>query len=1009
MKPMKVEWSKEQESAIHDGGHNILVSAGAGSGKTAVLSERIYQLVKKGNSITRFLVLTFTNAAAMEMKSRVRDKILDDNELAHLAPDIENAHIETFDAFCLFLVKKYAAVLNISPSIVVIDQTILSIQENILIEETFKEWYESKDPLFEELIVKFSIKNDIRLKGLVKDIIRLAGLQLDKEKFFKEFDNTYLKESFIKELIEEEYKNNIKTLENLLPLCGELETTELAENVEAIVEYYLSARNFDELRDLFIKEDKPKFIKVKSELKDYINETIKKVTDSSFGDSSFIISNFNEYKKYISLIVKIAQEVDGQLTDFQKEHNAYSFGDIAKMAIKLVRNKEVSEEISNLFDFILVDEYQDTSDVQEEVITRLSRNNLYMVGDVKQSIYRFRNANCNIFNDKFNAYKKKIGGVEIDLNKSFRSREQIVNAINDIFSQLMRKEINIIDYKNGHNFQFGNKGYCDNIEEGNNYSVDIATYSVEDSENAFDKEMGIITSDIIRKINSGYKVVEKQTFRPCTFKDFAIIIDRKTKFDNIKKYFSDKNIPINVIQDESLMNSQITFVTKNLINLFYCVKNEKYDKAFVHAFCSISRSFLIKESDRNIHRMITSNGYEDLELTQRIKTVVDKYYDSSLYEVLNGLYEEFDIYSKIPSIGDCSASAHKCDTFLGFASNMDSLGFGLEDMYSFFDKLSNNDYDMSFTDSSTAENAVTLINIHKSKGLEYPIIYFPFLGSRFNKTSGSSFIADQKYGIIFPMLGRNAKASFLNHMMKEKENKEDFEEKLRLFYVALTRAREKIVMIVNEKGLEKGMIDVTKSSSFVNMISAVDYHKYLANYEITNEKLKVIPEDKTKQDITIKSINIEAKEIVRKKASKERSVDVSESLLEFGTKLHYALELLDYKKKDLSYIKDYKMRKYVSNVVDSFVFKDIDNAKILHEYRYYDEVNGVNGIIDCLIIKENEVDIVDFKLKNISDTHYNEQLNIYEDYVKKITTLPIKKYLISAITGEVREVVREFN
>jgi ATP-dependent exoDNAse (exonuclease V) beta subunit len=188
------------------------------------------------------------------------------------------------------------------------------------------------------------------------------------------------------------------------------------------------------------------------------------------------------------------------------------------------------------------------------------------------------------------------------------------------------------------------------------------------------------------------------------------------------------------------------------------------------------------------------------------------------------------------------------------------------------------------------------------------------------------------------------------------------------------------------------------------MIGSIDYHKYLANFEITNEPLNFPPDNKVKQDITIKSINVEAKEIVRKKASKEKSVEVSESLLDFGTRLHYALELLDYKTKDLSYIKDYRIKKYVSNVINSFVFENMENAKVLNEYRFYDEATGVNGIIDCLLIKEDEVDIVDFKLKNISDVHYNEQLNIYADYVKKICKLPIKKYLISAITGEVREV-----
>ena len=134
-----------------------------------------------------------------------------------------------------------------------------------------------------------------------------------------------------------------------------------------------------------------------------------------------------------------------------------------------------------------------------------------------------------------------------------------------------------------------------------NYNVDIAEYSLEEDEAAFDKEMATITSDIIRKINSGYKVLDKDNFRKCSFKDFAIIVDKKTHFDDIKRYFSEKNIPINAIQDESLTNSTITYVTKNLIRLFYCIKNNIYDNEFRHAYCSIARSFLVCDSDKNIY------------------------------------------------------------------------------------------------------------------------------------------------------------------------------------------------------------------------------------------------------------------------------------------------------------------------------------------------------------------------------------------------------------------------
>lgn len=1005
---MDFDWSKEQQRAIDGSGHNILVSAGAGSGKTAVLTERIYQLVKKGSPITRFLVLTFTNAAAMEMKSRVRDKILADAELAHLAPDIENSHIETFDAFCLFLAKKYAADLNISPSIVVINQTILEIQESKIIEEVFNEWYAKNDQVFNEMVIKYCIKKDERLKTLVKDILHLANLQLDKEKFFAEFENNYLGEEFIKKQISNEFERNYKYLNKLRDLCNELQDEKTAEIYSEVLDYALQAKDYDDFLNLMANEEMTNFNKKrtpKDALKDFIKEEFKNISNSYYGDSKFIIDEFNENKKYVLILLKIAKEVDEKLSIFQKEHNAYSFADIAKMAISLVRKEEICKEISSLFDFIMVDEYQDTSDIQEEVITRLSRNNLYMVGDVKQSIYRFRNANCNIFNDKFLRYKANDGGEEIDLNKSFRSREEIVKAVNDIFGQLMTKENNIINYEDGHNFEFGNVAYSSNIEDGVNYNVDIAPYDVEEGENSFDIEMKMITSDIIKKMNSGYKVFDKPNFRPCKFKDFAIIVDRKTKFDAIKRHFSNMNIPINAIQDESLRNSSITYVTKNLLKLFYCVRNNDYSVDFKHAYVSIARSFLRCEKDNEIYKNIKFSTLESLEITKKIQKLVDTYKQSSLFEILNSLYEEFDIYGKMPSLGDCSSNAHKCDTFLSFAKDMDSLGYSLEDMHAFFDEITNSDFDMSFADNSNAEDAVTLINIHKSKGLEYPIIYFPLLDKPFNRSqNNSSFIANQKFGISFPIIGRNVPESFLQHLVKDNDVKEDFEEKLRLFYVALTRAKEKIIMLVNRKKLEKTSFDIKKASNFVSVLAGINYGKYLANYEISDEKINVSSTLKEDQIICFDSINIEGKEIVRKKASKQKSVDANEEALDFGTKIHYALELLDYKTKDTSFIKDNKMKKYVENVVSSFVFRDVENAKIMHEYRFFDEVTGVNGIIDCLIIKNDEIDIVDFKLKNISDFHYDEQLNIYADYVKKISTLPIKKYLISAITGEVREV-----
>lgn len=1003
---MALKFSDEQLKAIDTVGHNILVSAGAGSGKTAVLTERITRLVEKGTPITRFLVLTFTDAAAMSMKSKIRSSLLANEKLAHLAPDIENAHIETFDAFCLFLVSKFATVLKISPDINVIDQTILQIEEDRIIARVFKEWCEKNDPVFNEMYSTFSIKNGGHLQKLVKGIIHLANLQLDKEDFFANFEQNYLSDSLIESCISSTFKDTYKKVEALKEASYELSTQ---KEVDYYVDYFssiLKANDYDELRNNIIAKKSEQKMAIKScDVKEFVKSELDGLLSTDYGDSQFIISTFKNNRKFIRLLVDISADIDNRLRFFQYDHNAFSFSDIAKMAISLVRNENICKEVSESFDYILVDEYQDTSDIQEEVITKLSRNNLYMVGDVKQSIYRFRNANCNIFNNKYLAYKENNGGETINMNRSFRSREQIVFAINDIFSQLMTKNNNIIDYSNGHNYEYGAKGYSTLIDKDGNYNVDLVSYDLDEDESAFDREMKIITSDIIRKINSGYKVVDNGSMRPCTYNDFAIIIDRKTRFDDIRRFFTEKNIPINAIQDESLKEHEITYITKNLIKMFSCIKNNQYDNEFKHAYCSIARSFLISKPDREIYKEIKFNDLSKVEISLKIKVVIDKYSTSSLYEILNGLYEEFDVFSKLSLIGDISSGIHKCDVYLGYASNMDSLGYTLEDMFSFFDDLTNSDNDISFADSSNSDDAVTLINIHKSKGLEYKIVYMPFLNVKFNRQQQkSSFIADQKYGINLPIVGRNAYDSLLLHLIKERDIKEDFEEKLRLFYVALTRAREKLVLITNNKALSKEGFNIKKASSFAEILSYIDYGKYLTEYPVTDETIMLKKDDLKPAQIELAECHVDSKEITRKKASKEKTLDADEAALDFGTRIHYALELLDYKTKDLSYIKDVTIKKYVENVVTSFVFEDIENATILNEYKFNDAASGVNGIIDCLIIREDEIDIVDFKLKNISDVHYDEQLHIYEDYVKKISTLPIKLYLVSAITGEVREV-----
>ena len=226
-----------------------------------------------------------------------------------------------------------------------------------------------------------------------------------------------------------------------------------------------------------------------------------------------------------------------------------------------------------------------------------------------------------------------------------------------------------------------------------------------------------------------------------------------------------------------------------------------------------------------------------------------------------------------------------------------------------------------------------------------------------------------------------------------------------MFYVAVTRARERLILLYQEKDKEDPEIYVptTMNSfrSFVHFLHLEDKYGVITNYE--GQSFTVVY-NYNDDAVELKNINVKPEIVNKKRASKERSDEVSSDLLEFGNEIHYLLEITNFDSKDTSFIADVRMRRYVDNVLRAKVFGNIKNSQVLHEYSFFDEKNGVSGIIDCLVVKDGSIDIVDFKLKNLDDEKYVLQLHTYRDYIEQISDKPIRMYLISAITGEVKEV-----
>ena len=1010
--------SKEQQLAIDAIGKNYLISAGAGSGKTAVLTQRIFKIVKENQRIDNFLVLTFTNLAAGEMKERLRNLLLEDPSTKRFAVEVDNTHIETFDSFYLFLARKYFYILGIDRDISVIPDPIIEIKQRQLLDEIFTRYIVNEDKTMIELIKATSLKTNDAIKAFILNILKSANSQIDKSLYYSHLKNDFCSKEYLISFVNKCHQMVINCIDYLISKVKEACLEDLDDEA-AILEFLSELKSFKDIDSLSKYAAENKFpSKRKSQYqdptardalanfyKDYI-EFIKNVSSKDI--ENMILDN----QRFVPLVLDIALEVDQQIDEFKKKYNAYTFPDISRMTLKLFEDPEIVKEVSHQFDYIMVDEYQDTNDIQEKVLNILGRNNLYMVGDIKQSIYRFRNADCKIFDAKYNNYKNSVGGEEIDLNTSFRSRVEIVDFINKVFSKIMIKSINPIDYSNGHKFMFGQTKYG-NYDKS--FDVEEWHYQYEKYADCPKQEAKVVADDIISKINNGFMVfdLKKGVNRPCQFSDFAIIIDRETNFDDFRKEFSSRGVPLKSCGKEKLLTSDITVAIKNLVKLLLYALNSDYGEEYKHSYISFARSFFVEMSDQDIYLAFKDKDAKKVLLTplaQKIELIKEKLRFASLYDILKTLYQEFEIYDHICKITNYYANAHKAEILLDYAKQMDKLALSLQDFVDYFDNLSNFDLDIDYRDNDNQENSVTLINIHQSKGLEYNIVYYPLLNKMFSRNSlqGELFVS-KEYGLIFP--GH----SLLKQFHVEYEKEQEIAEKIRLLYVALTRAKQKIILLIGEKHLLRSKLkmpfDYMKLSEIYAIAGISGNRILLVNRNDDKTREDPVLKKQVNQNISIKAIELKSISIPyialkKEKASKEVSA-VDEDLLIFGTQVHAILEGLDFSNRENNKYNNPSFRKIVDNVLSSPLLKGVTNEMVKAEFAFFDQENNVNGVIDCLVEKDNEILIIDYKLKNIADEEYEKQLRTYYKYISSISDKPIKMYLLAALTGEIKEVKYE--
>ena len=542
-----MSWTNEQQLAIDKEGTNIIVSAGAGSGKTAVLTERVKRKLLSGVHVNELLVLTFTNAAAQEMKDRIRDTINKTKELEEEANLIDGAYITTFDSFSLSMVKKYHTKLNITNNIKITDEVIIEMKKKELLDKIFDNLYEKNNNKFINLINDFCLKDDKELKESILNVYKKIELKYDKDNYLNNFFKIEFTEEKINNYIEE-YLNIIKrkqsSIKELIIELNEYFDGDFIAKVEDSLSKIINAREYDDfIKGIYYKS--PTVPRGSSEegkeLKKIIFDIAKEIKELCIYNST------NEMKEEIlstinnsEIIIDIIKELNNELDKWKLEEEIFNFNDIARLSIKIVKeNEDIREELKNSFNEILVDEYQDTSDTQEAFINLIANNNVYMVGDIKQSIYRFRNANPYIFKNKYDTYRDTDQGEKIDLLKNFRSREEVLNNINTLFDLFMDDTLGGADYKASHRMVFGNTSYIEEGKTNQNYDMDIITYSDTNKLTKDEEEAFIIGNDILEKINNKFQVFDKKEkiLRNITYSDFVILLDKSKNFDLYKKVF----------------------------------------------------------------------------------------------------------------------------------------------------------------------------------------------------------------------------------------------------------------------------------------------------------------------------------------------------------------------------------------------------------------------------------------------------------------------------------------
>ena len=502
----------------------------------------------------------------------------------------------------------------------------------------------------------------------------------------------------------------------------------------------------------------------------------------------------------------------------------------------------------------------------------------------------------------------------------------------------------------------------------------------------------------------------KESFK--TVGDFAILIDKASSFVTFKKIFEYCNVPISIEADLDLKDSILPKLFSNILLVITKFRNNDFDVKYRHGLASIARSFIYQYSDEDIYRLLNLDTHynilDDIEYLAGLKEID---YSSLFFEITS----KMNIYNKISYIGDVSNSLVVIEYIHSMFNMFTDISYSYEQASEYLSNVFSSDVKLPYKVESSSSDCVKIMTIHKSKGLEFPYCYFPLLSSGFNKSDIRASIGfHSDYGIYMPFYDNGKSNTIIKALITDKLNKENISEKVRLLYVALTRAREKMIIVLEEK--EEKNINEFLYNSFRDMLDhinvfedryrLIDLNDYNLSYQY---KMKNYSSNSVLgNEIISYDERTLPKEVIKGRISKEMHELPTKKVknnINLGLEFHSALEALDFKKLDIDSLpaNDF-IKTTLKKVFKHPIFERIKEAKTYHEHEFYEVFDDVeyHGIIDLLVIYDDHIDIIDYKLSNVDSSEYVRQLALYKKYVKTKWNKEINVYLLSLINAEIK-------